>query len=608
MISTPPNIGIYRPNGWFTSNPFQDWENPIASTNGSKRGYNNQRVLGNAFAEITIIPGLKFRTNAGIDYINAVNDYFLDPVLTSYGRLKQGIGRNGTNLTNYYIIDNTLTYQKTFNEKHNFTALVGTVAQGYKYENNSIEKTGFASNAIPTTNAGSTITAASNDKTERNNASFIGRVNYDYDGKYLLTLNYRYDGSSNFGFNNRWGGFPSASVGWRISQEEFFQNVKVIDDLKLRVGYGKVGNDNPGQSNLYFGKVTAGANYPVGGTIQPGNYPSSIANYDLHWESTEQTNIGVDVSVLESRITFSVDAYLKKTTGMLLNVPLPRSSGFTEGWVNAGQVQNKGLEFMVNSRNLVGEFRWETDFNISFNRNKVVDMLGTSILSGSIPNRDNVSYTGEGRPIGMFYGYRAGGVDPNTGMEYYINAKGESTFTPNADTDRTFIGNPNPDFIYGMTNTFSYKNFNLSIFLQGSQGNDIFNASRIETEGMNDAKNQLATVNNRWRQPGDVTNIPKAVWANTDNSRISSRFVENGSYLRAKAVTLGYTVPAALTTKIKMSAARVYVTAENLFTITKYSGFDPEVNAFSTSSTVFGVDFGTYPHSRSLIFGVNLTF
>lgn len=605
MISTPPNIGVYRPNGWFTSNPFQDWENPVASTDGSTRGYNNQRLLGNVYTEIKILPDLKFRSNIGTDYINAVNDYFLDPVKTSYGRTKQGIGRNGTNLTNYYIIDNTLSYQKTFDEKHNFSALIGSVAQKFKWENASIEKTGYSSNAIPTTNAGSIITSATNDKSEKSNASFIGRVTYDYDSKYLLTANFRADASSNFGPNKRWGYFPSFSLGWRISQENFFQSVQTIDDLKLRVGWGKTGNDNIGQYG-YFGQVGTGANYPIGGTIQPGNYPSSIANYDLQWEATEQTNLGVDVAVLNSRVTFSVDAYYKRTTDMLLNLPLPKSTGFSTGLVNAGEVENKGLEFQVNSRNLVGEFRWETDFNISFNRNKIVDIKGQQVVGGSVSGRDNVSYSVEGKPIGMFYGYVNGGVDPATGMIYYVNAQGESTFTPSADTDRTFIGNPNPDFIYGMTNTFYYKNFSLSIFLQGSQGNDIFNASRIETEGMLDAKNQLATVNNRWRQPGDITNVPKAVWANTDNSRVSTRFVEDGSYLRAKAITLGYTIPTALTTRLKINNAKVYVTGENLFTITNYSGFDPEVNAFS--GTVLGVDYGTYPHSRNLIFGLNVSF
>lgn len=606
MLSTPPVIGIYRPNGWFTSNPFQDWENPIASTDGSQRGYNNQRLLGNVYAEIEIIPGLKFRSNAGIDYINAVNDYFLDPVLTSYGRSKEGIGRNGTNLTNYYIIDNTLTYQKTFDDKHNFSALVGTVAQKFRWENASIEKTGYSSRTIPTTNAGSVITSATNDKAEKANASFLGRVTYDYDGKYLLTANFRADGSSNFGPNKRWGYFPSFSMGWRISQEEFFQSVESIDDLKLRVGWGKVGNDNVGQY-AYYGKVSSPANYPIGGTIQPGTYPSSIANYDLKWETTTQTNLGVDVSILNSRVTLSADAYLKRTTGMLLNVPLPRSTGYNSGLKNAGEVENKGLEFQVSSRNLVNELRWETDFNISFNRNKIINIVGQQIVDGGIPSRGNISYSVEGKPIGLFYGFISGGVDPATGMEYYVNAQGESTFEPKNDTDRTFIGNPNPDFIYGITNTFSYKNFSLSVFLQGSQGNDIFNVTRIEGEAMIDAKNQLATVNNRWRQPGDITDVPKAVWASTANSLASTRFVENGSYLRAKAVTLGYTIPPSVLTRLKISNAKVYVTGENLFTITKYSGFDPEVNAFS-NSTVLGVDYGTYPHSRNLIFGLNVSF
>lgn len=609
VLSTPPNIGIYRPNGTFTSNPFQDWENPVASTDGSSRNYKSQRVLGNIYSEIHILPELTFRSNLGIDYSLGMYDYFLDPFRTSYGRAKSGIASNSVNLSNFYIIDNTLSYQKNFDE-HHLTALVGTVIQLNRWENNSIEKTGFANDAVPTTSAGSVIVAANNDKSEKANTSFIGRITYDYKDKYLFSGAFRRDASSVFGPGHRWGSFPSFSVGWRLTEEAFLKGVTFLNDLKLRAGWGIVGNDKISNYG-WVGRVSYGANYPVGsnGGTLPGSYPGSIQNKDLKWEETQQTNVGVDISVLQSRVQVSIDAYIKDTYDLLLNVQLPRSTGYPEGIQNVGRLENRGLEFQVATRNLTGDLQWRTDFNVSFNRNKVTDILGQKLLFGSIAGRNDVSYLVEGEPLGKFYGYTYGGVDPQTGMVYYVNSEGASTFAPSSDTDRSYIGNPNPDFIYGMTNTFSYRNFELNIFLQGSQGNDVLNATRIDTEGMSDPKNQSRAVLNRWRVPGDVTDMPRAVFANSDNSRLSSRYVEDGSYMRVKALTLAYNLPASLLSKIDMKGARLYATGENLLTFTSYSGFDPEVNAFrGDDNTLQGVDFGTYPQTRNLILGLSVTF
>jgi TonB-dependent starch-binding outer membrane protein SusC len=605
VLSTPPVIGIYNEDGTFTSNPFQNWENPIAGTDGSERGYKNQRLLGNVYGEISILPELKFRSNLGTDYSNAAYDYFLDPIRTSYGRATGGIGQYNTNLSNYWIIDNTLTYNKRFSG-HSFSALGGMVAQKNRWENSYIEKRNFSGIGVITPNAGAVIQSANADKSEKTNASFISRVTYDFIGKYLVTANFRADASSNFGPGNKWGYFPSFSAGWRISQENFFKGVSFINDLKLRAGWGIVGNDNV-RNYAYFGSVVVGANYPIGGVIQPGSSPSTIQNDDLKWEETEQANIGLDVSILKSRITFSADAYLKKTKDLLLNVPLPRSTGFDVGLQNAGSLENKGLEFQVSSKNLVRTLQWETDFNISFNRNKVTNLVGQTLFAGSVAGRGDVSYTTEGQPIGQFYGYVADIVDPATGNLLYINSKGNSTFNP-AATDRVVIGNPNPDFIYGLTNTFTYKNLGLSIFVQGSEGNDIFNATRIETEAMIDPKNQSIAVLRRWTTPGQVTDIPKAQADNTNNSRISTRFVEDGSYLRIKSATLSYALPGGLLKKAHLGSAKLYVTGENLLTFTDYKGFDPEVNFQGGSNTVQGVDFGTYPQTRNFILGLNITF
>ncbi|MFN3800175.1 SusC/RagA family TonB-linked outer membrane protein [Belliella pelovolcani] len=608
MLSTPPNIGIFNPDGTFTTNPFQDWENPVSSTDGSQRGYKNSRILGNLYAEIEFMPELKFRSNVGIDQSNGMYDYFLDPFRTSFGRANEGIARHNTDRMSYYIIDNTLTYTKR-NEKHSFSALAGTVLQKFLWENSNIETRGFANDVVTTTNAGSIIAAAGNSKTEKANASFLSRVTYDFDQKYLLTANFRVDGSSSFGPGNRWGYFPSFSVGWRLSEEQFMKTLdKNLDDLKIRFGYGIVGNDQISSSPYaYLGRVSYGANYPIGGTILPGSFLGSIENRNLKWESTEQISLGIDGSFFDGRLLIVADAYIKNTSDLLLNVQLPRSTGFNDGIQNIGKLQNKGLEFQVTSVNTRGKFQWNTDFNISMNRNTVLDIIGQDIIGGGIAGRGDVSFSQEGMPLGMFYGYVYGGVDPTTGNAFYIDVNGESTFTPSPD-DRSFIGNPHPDFIYGLTNSFSYKNFDLSIFIRGVYGNDVFNATRIETEGMTDAKNQSAVVANRWRAPGDVTDIPRASWGNTNNSRISTRFIEDGSFLRVQAVTMGYNAPQSLISRMKISGLRVYLTGENLFTLTGYKGFDPEVNAFGASNTVMGVDFGTYPQTRNIIMGINLSF
>lgn len=605
VLSTPPNIGIYNPDGTFTSNPFQDWENPVSSTDGTQRQYVNQRLLGNVYGELTFFNDLTFRSNLGIDYSSARYDSFLDPFRTSYGRAMNGIGIYNTNLSNYYIFDNTLRYTSVFGS-HNVEAMVGSVFQKYRWEDSSLERRNFASGEITTPNAGSELIGGSATKAEKANASFLARVNYNYDDRYLLTANFRADGSSNFGPENRWGYFPSFSLGWRVSNEAFMENVNVLSDLKFRAGWGIVGNDQI-VNYAYFGRVGSGANYPIGGIVMPGTYPASVENRNLKWEESEQINFGVDFSFLRNRIEFSADAYVKNTRDLLLNAPLPRSTGFDNAVQNIGQLQNRGLEFQLRSYNTTGAFNWQTDFNISFNRNEVINIVGQEILAGGVAGRGEVSLVREGESLGSFYGYIWGGVDPETGMAFYIDQNGESTFNPTPN-DRTIIGNANPDFIYGITNNFTYRNFGLSIFFQGSQGNDVFNATRIETEGMIDSKNQSAAVLDRWREPGDITNIPRAINGNTENSRISTRFVEDGSYLRMKALTLSYNVPTTVSERLSISNLKLYATGENLFTITNYSGFDPEVNAFGGSNTVMGVDFGTYPQTRNLILGLNLAF
>jgi TonB-linked SusC/RagA family outer membrane protein len=606
-LTTPSVIGIYNEDGTFTSNPFQNWENPIAATDGLEREFNNQRLLGNLYFEFTFLKDFKFKTNLGIDNAHGVFDSFLDPFRTGFGRSLTGQSINNTNKSSYYIFENTLTYNKQI-KSHKFDALAGYVTQKNKWENSNIETRNFASASIPTPNGGSEIFSASADKAEKANNSFISRANYSYADKYLVTANFRIDGSSVFGPDQRWGYFPSFSAGWRLSEEAFLNKVEAINDLKLRAGWGIVGNDQIA-NYAYLGRVGSGANYPLGGVAQPGTFPSSIENLSLKWEESNQTNIGLDASFLSSRLNFSVDAYIKRTKDLLYNAPLPTATGFESALQNIGEVENKGVELSLNTINIDSQdFQWTTGFNISVNRNEITKLVDSDVFQGTIAGgRGEASIIREGEPLGILFGYRYGGVDPQTGNAFYLDSNGDSTFTPTAD-DRTIIGDANPDFTYGFTNTFSYNNFSLLVFLQGSHGNDMLNATKIETEGMTDPKNQSITVLNRWRNPGDITDIPRSSFGSADNSRISTRFIEDASYLRVKAVTLSYSFSDAVIKRLKLSTLKLYATGENLLTFTNYSGFDPEVNAFGGSNTIRGIDFGTYPQTRTAIFGLNLTF
>ena len=336
-------------------------------------------------------------------------------------------------------------------------------------------------------------------------------------------------------------------------------------------------------------------------TISQANLKTS----DLKWETTTQTNIGIDFTGFNNRLIINLDYYYKRTTDMLMNVSLPAGAAAANTlYRNEGEMVNKGFEINISSKNFVGEFSWDTDFNISFNRNKLTKLALQAVYydakTSDVVN-DYVVRNEPGRSLGGFYGYISDGVDPETGELMYRDLNNDGKIS---STDRTYIGDPNPDFTYGMTNTFSWKGINLSIFLQGSYGNDIFNASRIETEGMYDGKNQTTKVLDRWRIPGQITDVPKAGF----NIKNSSYFVEDGSYLRIKDISLSYNINCDLFKKYGISRLQPYFTATNLLTFTKYSGMDPEVNQWGNSGAIQGIDWGTYPHCRSFVFGINVEF
>jgi TonB-linked SusC/RagA family outer membrane protein len=608
FLTASPVIGISNPDGSFTSDPFlADLENPVSLLTADQHGYNNYRFNGNAYAELSFTKDLKFKSMFGVEENNDTYHSWIDPLRTRQGRIYKGIAGYSTSMNFYWISENTLSYNKTIG-KHAFGALAGFVASKINGESSGITGKNFGSAAVHTVNAGTEISATYSEFAKANE-SFLGRVNYAYDDKYLLTANFRADGSSVFGADHKWGYFPSFSTGWRISKEGFWNENSFINDLKVRAGWGQVGNDQIG-NYASWGVVATSANYVIGGSQVPGTALTQMENADLRWEKTAQTNFGVDAYFFNSRLVFTADYYIKNTTDMLLNAPIPMSVGM--GWntsvttKNVGSMTNNGLEFQVSSKNLIGEFKWSTDFNISFNRSKITKLeKGVPILGGFIDNRSAAAIAQEGQPLGTFYGYVSEGVDPATGNIKYKDIDKSGGLS---DGDKTIIGNANPDFSYGLTNNFNYKGFSFSFFFQGVQGNQIFNASRIVTEGMYYPVNQLATVLTRWEKPGDITNMPKSDKDNAKhNSDVSSRYVEDGSYLRLKSATLGYDLPKSVSNFLKMEKLHVYVTAENLLTFTKYSGFDPEVSAYGVGIAP-GVDFGSYPQSRSFMFGLNLNF
>lgn len=619
-LATPPTVPKYNADGTIGLNPFSGWQNPLGAIDGQYTKIVSDRLVSNLAADVRFTKELVFRSSFGIDYTNYGKNFFLDPYLTTYGQSTQG-QLNQTKYTQLvWLAEQTLTFTKAFGQ-HHFMALAGYTVQDSRYDQTYISGTkldtayrheDWEEMYMRT----QTKQPGTKSIDEWGLISYLGRITYDYEGKYLLQANLRSDHSSKFAPGNRNATFPSVSAGWRISQEKFMSNVNAVNDLKLRVGWGQNGNQEGVGSYEYLSlqnfDQTTGA--PIAATIAPE---------DLTWETTTQTNIGVDASFLHGRLTFSGDFYIKKTKNVLVRVPVPGQI-VPSVLMNMGSMENVGEEFLISSKNIVTkDFNWSTDFNISFNKNKVTS-IGNDItfmnIYGTIYERGNSIALVQGYPLGEFYGYVAAGVDPQTGDQLYLSSEGKPVnYEESKPSDRRLIGNAQPHFIYGMTNNLSYKNFDLTIFFQGSQGNKIFNGVRVETEGMKDSRNQSTAVLGRWQNPGDITDMPGIKANSNDNSAISTRFLEDGSYLRFKTITLAYRFDAKLINRIGLGAASVYVSGQNLFTITKYKGFDPEVNTYGTATVSggspdydnrnisLGVDYGAYPQAKMILFGLNLS-
>ncbi|TAN20313.1 MAG: SusC/RagA family TonB-linked outer membrane protein [Chitinophagaceae bacterium] len=613
-LETPPTVPKFNPDGTIGINPLTGWENPLGAILGRYNKNLTNRLISDLNAEVTIWKGLAFKSRFGLDYGNYTDTYFLDPFLTTYGR--QTGGQQSRTITNNltWLSEQLLTYSAVWG-KSSFSALAGWTAQN--------------SNTTATTISGSFLNPIyrhlpweemylrDSIKAPGTTAvdewalmSYLGRVTYNYADKYLFEANIREDQSSKFAQGNRSAVFPSFSAGWRISQESFMQNITPVSDLKIRVSWGQNGNQEGIGSYSYLPLSNVD---PITGAVTA----ATIAPKSLTWETTTQTDIGVDAVLLNGRISFSGDYYTKKTKNVLINIPLPSQAGFSTAPVNAASMQNTGEEFLISTKNVVKpHLQWNTSLNISFNQNKILSIgEGIKFMNayGNIYTRGNSIALVQGYGLGEFYGYVADGVDPQTGHELYLTKGKTKTDNPNP-SDRVLMGSAQPQFVYGLSNDVTYNHFNLTVFIEGSQGNKIFNAGQLEAEAMVNSANQSTAVLKRWRKPGDITTVPGvSTNGSTNNSLISTRFLENGSYLRFKTITLSYSFTPAILEKVGMKAASVYISANNLFTITKYQGFDPEVNSYGNPGNSnddrnisLGVDNGAYPQAKMFIFGLNL--
>ena len=625
-ILSLPTRPIYDTNGNWAgpgSNPllYGDIDNPIGKATiveNSTKGYN---IQGNIYAEAEIIKDLKFKSLGGIETNIWYNRTWSPKYSWGVKSQENSYLFEGSNRSITLLWDNTLTYDKTIG-KHHINAVVGSSAQNNKYNYLSASVQKFASDNTQQIDNGILQPVQHGNASEWAIMSYLGRVNYNFANKYYVTATIRRDGSSRFGMDNRWGWFPSAALAWRISNENFLKNSNVINNLKLRLGYGITGNQEIG--NYSFSSSYNTYLYNFNNSYVSAVLPTVLPNPNVKWEGQEQYNAGFDLDLFNNRISLIVDGYVKNTNDMLVPMSVPVTSGYSDVYVpsiNAGKIQNKGFEVTLSTKNIIkNDFKWSSDAVFSYNKNNVESINSdTPIITASGGFNSAIGLIKAGYPVNVFYGYITDGIFQNQAEvdSHAVQMPGSNSATSTApgdirfkdlnndgvinDKDRTVIGNPNPKFTFSLNNTFNYKNFDLTIFLQGSYGNDIFNANRMYTEAMSIIQNQSTAVLGRWTGEGTSNNIPRAIYGDPNqNSRVSDRYIEDGSYLKIKNINLSYTLPKAVFGQ-NFNSVKIFVSAQNLVTWTKYSGFDPEV-------PVNGIDNGTYPITRTVSLGLNIGF
>lgn len=631
-LKLDPITPVRDADGKFMSSPYTDVKNPVAyiANTFDKRKY--QRLVGNIYADVKILPNLVYHSSYGMD-INDVDFYDFEPTYNYAVDEKNEVSsitrrRTKTTLKNWL---NTLTYMFDVKE-HSFSVMGGVEATESDTEWFAASKSNLPSNeeylrflsaALGDDNG---MGSASGKLTEWSMLSYFGRINYDYNNKYYLTANIRHDGSSKFGKNKRWGTFPSVALKWKLSNEKFFQPILDkgwLANAAFRVGWGQVGNDkidlyqyatavsNNKQYGYVFGKEQK---LVYGGSIE------GIGNPDIHWETVESTNVGVDLGFFKNKLNVTFDWFTKKTKEMLLREPIPSYVGYTAApYSNIGDVENKGWELVLSYKDKPNaDFSYNVNLNLGRAKTKVLSLGEVDFLSAGFVRVDNATRTEEGGEIGAFYGYVTDGIFQNQ-SEIDTHAKqagaqpGDIRFKDlNGDgkinaADRTFIGSPYPDLTYGLNIGLNYKDFDLSMFWQGVYGNDLFNFMIFETMNPGKTTNKFTKILDSWKGEGTSNSVPRLTTKDkNDNFRVSDRYIEDGSYLRLRNVQLGYSLPNIVTQKLRVEKVRVYIAAQNLFTFTNYSGLDPEIGRYDSLS--LGIDEGVFPHARTLMIGANITF
>lgn len=615
-IGAPPTLQPYRPDGSLFpfgeqgGGQYREVVNPLNFTEIlNKRSI--KRILTNLYGDFKLLKGLTYRASFNLDQKGELYNFYSPRSIINKSDLNDNSGNGSKFNSNYLALlhESIITYNTTFSKNHSLKATVVFGTQLEQYNDNNLTASGFPNDATQNEAMHLALTrTVSSFRSSQRLDSYLARVNYGFKEKFFLDLTARIDGSSKFGANHKYGVFPAVSAAYRVIEEPFMKDISWISDLKLRGSFGITGNAGGIDPYQSLPTVAAnGYNYMINHTYITGIDPTKIANPNLRWERSMQTNFGLDLSMLNNRISLIADFYHKKTDDLLYVKTLPASSGYGSITGNYASLQNKGLELAVNARLLDGALKWDVSANATINRNKILGLDG-----GITKERFITTYTilKVGEPLGVFKTFvfdginqagekPLGGYDGRVGGHKVKDVNGDGEIS---SADQVITGNPNPKFIYGFSTNLSYKSFDLAAFLSGSQGNDIYNASRLSFENPLGQRNLLKGVVNRWSPTNPSNQYASALQGG--RLPISDYVVENGSYLRCKNITLGYTVP-----RFKgIQGIRIYVSANNLFTITKYSGFDPEVNTYAGSNTAIGIDNFVYPQAKSFLGGIQLTF
>lgn len=597
--STPADQGI----------PY--YYNPIVNLGNSYYNTTVHRNLSQAYGQLSILKGLTFRSEFAIDLLNQQEEQYYNSLTQRNFSAPQGYGLNRFVRVENYNYDNYFTYIKDFN-KVSSNIVVGMSYQQSQTKRAFTEGQDFPSDAYRAIASAARKTDGSSSQTDFRFVSYFARTNFRVADRYLIGFSGRIDGSSRFGINNRYGFFPAASLGWVVSEESFLKNISTISFLKVRASYGRTGNADPvaGRGDVdnfpQLGLFTGDAAY--GGLA--GQRPSQLANQDLTWETTDQFDAGIDFGLFKDRVTGEIDVYQKNTSGLLLRVNIPGTTGFSQIVRNVGELENKGVEFVLNTNNLVGAFKWNTSFNIAANRNKITNLQG-QIIEGGL---SNMSRAVEGQPLGVFFTAEYAGVDPANGNAlWYKNGTDGTRATTNTygQAQRVVVGNPLPKWIGGLSNTFSYKGLELTVFFNAVMGNknNFYGVGRFSSANGRFEDNQTVDQLAAWTKDNPNTNVPEARLFFNNGAQPSSRFIVDGSFIRLRNMTLSYSLPKNLINKINMASCRVFATGLNLATFTKYVGWDPEVNADDIVTNVaIGYDFYTAPQPKTILFGLNVGF